>query len=330
MKKQIYQRIFDKLEKIGVVDVKEHAVFKAAEFMDLHVDVLSEDGNIKIIAMAHNGEQNGDVMADPDMQIKIYKSTKMAEALTFQNDYAGMYQEVYSHDGKFVNLMLRKELNSFLEQWLKNIIEQGHKKSKEDKSLIELAKKANEALIESQKEMIDEETESRIQKAYFAKLNKNNTLEEYKEECAKGEFHYERILVTEQVFLNGQEWKKFVNSFLSDNERIAGKGGCDSTVILPEETNDKELYQLTKEQQEAWKRHSFRNVVEIINTLTGEYIYVDPQGYNYSRYVGLSENGLVNPEYIVKKETRKYAPRKAECKSSEVRIFEENLNVAIY
>ena len=46
----------------------------------------------------------------------------MAEALTFQNDYLGVYQEVYPEPGKF-NPKLKKELNNFLSDWLQNIIE---------------------------------------------------------------------------------------------------------------------------------------------------------------------------------------------------------------
>jgi uncharacterized protein YqiB (DUF1249 family) len=86
--------------------------------MDLNVDRLSKD----TIALAHNGIQNGDVMADPDVQVKIYPEMKAAEALTFQNDYLGIYQEVYPEPGKYYP-KLKKELNEFLSDWLKTMIE---------------------------------------------------------------------------------------------------------------------------------------------------------------------------------------------------------------
>jgi len=47
---------------------------------------------------------------------------KMAEALTFRNDYLGIYQEVYPEPGKYYP-KLKKELNAFLNDWLRNMIE---------------------------------------------------------------------------------------------------------------------------------------------------------------------------------------------------------------
>ena len=76
------------------------------------------------IALAHNGLQNGDVMADPDVEVRIYPDQKIAEALTFQNDYLGIYQEVY--DGEKCNNKLKRELNIFLDDWLANILDSGY------------------------------------------------------------------------------------------------------------------------------------------------------------------------------------------------------------
>jgi hypothetical protein len=59
--------------------------FVNSGLMPLNVDKLTSD----TIALAHNGKQNGDVMADPDMEVRIYPDLKMAEALTFRNDYMG-------------------------------------------------------------------------------------------------------------------------------------------------------------------------------------------------------------------------------------------------
>lgn len=100
----------------------DYMKFSSPGFMDLSVDKLFND----IISLAHNGIQNGDVMADPDMQVRIYSANKSAEALTFQNDYMGVFQEVYPEPGKY-RPRLKKELNQFLNDWLKNLIEQGYK-----------------------------------------------------------------------------------------------------------------------------------------------------------------------------------------------------------
>lgn len=127
MDRKIYKEIFSRLHTLGIID--ESGIMKASYMkfispglMDLHVDKLTEN----TIALAHNGIQNGDVMADPDMQVWIHADHKEAETLTFQNDYLGVYQEVYPEPGKF-NPKLKKELNVFLADWLTNIINAEYK-----------------------------------------------------------------------------------------------------------------------------------------------------------------------------------------------------------
>ena len=115
--------IFARLQQIGILDENgmmqaDYMKFKSPGLMDLNVDKLTDD----TIALAHNGKQNGDVMADPDVQVRINREGKMAEALTFQNDYLGIFQQVYPEPGKYYP-KLKKELNDFLNDWLKNMIE---------------------------------------------------------------------------------------------------------------------------------------------------------------------------------------------------------------
>jgi len=65
-------------------------------------------------------------MVDSDTQVQIYPTSKSAEALTFQNDYLGLFQEAYPEPGKFYP-KLKKELNESINNWLKNMIEQKYK-----------------------------------------------------------------------------------------------------------------------------------------------------------------------------------------------------------
>lgn len=123
MDRKIYKEIFTRLQTLGIID--ESGIMKASYMrftseglMDLHVDNLLNN----TISLAHNGLQKGDVMADPDMQVWIHPDHKEAEALTFQNDYLGVYQEVYPEPGKY-RPKLKEELNIFLADWLKNIVE---------------------------------------------------------------------------------------------------------------------------------------------------------------------------------------------------------------
>ncbi|MDP2954155.1 MAG: DUF1249 domain-containing protein, partial [Chloroflexota bacterium] len=93
--------------------------------MDLHLNVLSRTKNELRIALAHNYQQNGNTIADPDMEIRVYliHDWRKAEALTYQDTY--IYNEVYPEPGK-VFPRLKKSLNAFLTQWLKNLKDQGH------------------------------------------------------------------------------------------------------------------------------------------------------------------------------------------------------------
>lgn len=126
----IYERIYKKLDTLGVIEVleagRESAKSKASGYMDLNLDILNEEepGMVRI-ALAHYFEQNGDLCADPDMEIRIYKDRFIAEALTFQLAMPPLYQQVYPAPGKVV-LHLKKELNIFLDQWLSNCLDQGH------------------------------------------------------------------------------------------------------------------------------------------------------------------------------------------------------------
>ena len=124
----INERIFKKLERVigDLSDIPAYMKFQAHGFMDLGVDRLYADEESVTIAMSHYFRQNGDMIPDPDMVIRIYPAMKMAEALTYQDCFG--FRVVYTaHDQ--INLKARKDLNVFLNQWLSNILGQGFEKS---------------------------------------------------------------------------------------------------------------------------------------------------------------------------------------------------------
>ena len=129
----VYTRNYGRLIRLGIINDKGELQFKDAvslerkPFMNLNLDYLQteKDGNI-VFAMAHNFKQNGDIMADPDMQVRIIPVMHFIEALTYQLDSMGIYQVVYPKEN-MVNPRAKKELNAFLEKWLKNLIDQGFK-----------------------------------------------------------------------------------------------------------------------------------------------------------------------------------------------------------
>jgi len=77
------------------------------------------------VALTHYFEQNGDLCKDPEMVVLIYPPQRMVEAFTFEMSIPPVYQQVFPESEKFYP-QLRKELNSFLRQWLNNLIAQQH------------------------------------------------------------------------------------------------------------------------------------------------------------------------------------------------------------
>ena len=120
----IYERIFKKLERImgDLSRIPAYMKFEAYGFMDLSMDKLYADWQSVTIALSHYFRQNGDMVPDPDMEVRIYPAMKMAEALTYQDCFG--FRMVYPNPDE-VNLKAKKDLNVFLNQWLSNILRQG-------------------------------------------------------------------------------------------------------------------------------------------------------------------------------------------------------------
>ena len=97
-------------------------------FMDLNLDRVSHNGSVTVIALSHYYKHpSGDMIPDPDMEIRIMTDEKMAEALSYQDMY--MYRTVYEEDGRVASPAVKQELNDFLYHWLSNCLAQGHRLS---------------------------------------------------------------------------------------------------------------------------------------------------------------------------------------------------------
>lgn len=101
-------------------------------FMPLSIERIGTSGEgHALVAIAHTGLQNGDVMFDPEMVFRIieWDGAKLAEPISFRNDYVGIHQEVYRYDdqGKatHVDARLKAELKSFGRMWFRNLKHQG-------------------------------------------------------------------------------------------------------------------------------------------------------------------------------------------------------------
>lgn len=127
---QIYERMYKKLIKIIpeelILNKAESGKSKSGAYMDLNYDYLySDKEDSHIIAISHYYKQNGDMCADPDMELRVNTKYKFVEALTIQ-DYFG-YRKVYEDNFRLVNMKAKRDLNKFLNTWLTNLIRQKHK-----------------------------------------------------------------------------------------------------------------------------------------------------------------------------------------------------------
>ena len=103
-----------------------HRRIENAPYMPLSLELLyTKDDGRQVYSITHYGTQNGDLMADPDMIFAVDCVAGTVEPLSWQNDYIGRYDQVYSSDGSSYRPYLRTSLDDFLWRWLQNIREQG-------------------------------------------------------------------------------------------------------------------------------------------------------------------------------------------------------------
>lgn len=118
----------------GMGEDQNHRRYESGGFMPLVLEYLyySDYKGRPVYSMTHYGEQNGDAMRDPDMTFSVDWDNQIVEPQTYQNDYLGVYQEVYRRDeqGRLLySKRLRTDLDEFLWQWLQNIEQQGYELS---------------------------------------------------------------------------------------------------------------------------------------------------------------------------------------------------------
>jgi uncharacterized protein YqiB (DUF1249 family) len=68
---------------------------------------------------------DGDLIADPEITIKLFKNTAEAKVLTYQVYSLGVYEKVY--ESETVGIYHNKYfLNHYLNNWLKTLEERGY------------------------------------------------------------------------------------------------------------------------------------------------------------------------------------------------------------
>ena len=101
-------------------------------YMPLSVEEIGSSGDgYRLVSLCHYGEQNGDLMRDPDIVFLFHNGPDgvAAEPVSFRNDYLGIVQDVYRYDetGRRTHVVpsLKQELKEFAESWFANLKDQG-------------------------------------------------------------------------------------------------------------------------------------------------------------------------------------------------------------
>lgn len=116
----------------GNAGLQDQTLSTLPGFMSFSVEDIgpSEEGN-RFVSLCHYGEQNGDLMRDPDIVFMFHDLPDGAAArpVSFRNDYMAICQEVYNYDddGKrtHVRPALKTELKAFSRTWFLNLKQQG-------------------------------------------------------------------------------------------------------------------------------------------------------------------------------------------------------------
>ena len=104
-----------------------HVKLKSGEYMPLVIEHLySIPGHGEVYSMTHYGEQNGDLMRDPDMELLVDNDRGVITPMTYRNDYVGVFQQVFVDDTlRWFRPGLMVQLDEFLYLWRNNIAAQG-------------------------------------------------------------------------------------------------------------------------------------------------------------------------------------------------------------
>ena len=127
---KIYQEFAKSLDQL--LDGHSAVRITVSSFMPLSVEEIGIDGEgHRLVSLCHYGEQNGDLMRDPDLVFMFQDSPHgfIAEPVSFRNDYLGLDQEVYRYDESgtrtHLDTKLKSQLREFAQIWFTNLNEQG-------------------------------------------------------------------------------------------------------------------------------------------------------------------------------------------------------------
>ena len=118
-------------------------------------------------------------------------------------------------------------------------------------------------------------------------MNKQNTIDEYVEECTYGDVNRELTKINRIVFLVDPNYEDFTNSFMTNRDFLGeGRGGSSSFF----ESDKENFWDLTEEERAEYREYAYTNADLVVNIDTKERVLVNQEGHGYARYVGFVKN----------------------------------------
>lgn len=175
-----------------------------------------------------------------------------------------------------------KELQEYLkEQEIKNA---EYKRRQEEEK-----KQAENIYSSIVVKQLNEDQEYFVIDAQFANLNKNQSLDQYKDEVSKGDYRLKNVKITKEVHFNTEEaLNNFSNMLLNDFDFLAETGGSFTEDNRINSMID--YYNMDDLEKNTVKWNLYGVGVYYGGKLQ---FIVDAQGYSYARYVGLVDNAKI-------------------------------------
>jgi hypothetical protein len=124
------QTLLEILKRAGGWNPGLYLKIENAPYMALVIEATDESGpsGLPAISVAHYGEQNGDLMRDPEMCFELgFAEGPHLDPFYFRNDYIGLEQWSRTIErGHYVHLSgLHEQQKQFARQWDNNLRLQG-------------------------------------------------------------------------------------------------------------------------------------------------------------------------------------------------------------
>ena len=201
------------------------------------------------------------------------------------------------------------------EKEFQEYLKQEEIKKAEIKKTQELEQKQIKSIEDNTKVIeLSEDKQYFVKNSLFAKMNKNNTLKQYKEEIENKDYYLQDCKVTKEIHMDKEDLNNFENLLLNDFSFLKSTGGSYTDDLR---INSMEDYtQMTKEERKTVKFNSYVVAVYCENKLQ---FIIDAQGFSYARYVGLIEKETtIEKELIYNQKITEAEVQENENKSNEL------------